>query len=253
VLLFRLLVGVWPSFVVTTWTLFASVIGAIIGYAIICVPLGVGLGSLVYLYISEDNRKRVLDIHPLYGRGEHAIADMKMGEDVWATLTVVNTKGEEVPKDHLNEVEFVTSRDPDTGEVTAVTNGYEVMGYDAATNTATASYLGQSSLDFRRYEKMLERVEQELLTMSDWGVESLLDQPLVARMIAARVTRYLVECHAKATMPNGDEAIGMARDVLDELGQDKIESLEEKLQRDLPEGTPDPKNPGHSFDYGGDT
>jgi len=127
------------------------------------------------------------------------------------------------------------------------------MGYDPETNTATATYLGESSLEMRRWEKSMERIEAKLITMADWGVAELLDQPVVARMIAARVTRYLVQCHAKATVPNGDEATSMARDVLNDLGYDEIQSLEDKLERDMPDDVPE--RPTQSYDYaqsGGD-
>ena len=171
---------------------------------------------------------------------------MKLGEEIWDNLTVVNTDGEKVPKDSLNQIEFRTGEN-------SVEKGYEVMGYDPLTNTATATYLGESSLDMRQWKKSLERIEAKLLTMADWGVEELMDQPVVARMIAARVTRYMVNCHAKATLPNGEEVTQMSRDVLAEMDYEQVESLEDKLEEDLPDDIPE--KPEMDFEYaqtGGD-
>jgi len=233
---FRLVTGGFPGFFGLIW----NVIAAILGYALYVVPIGGTLGIVLYFAISTDNSTRVLDLHPLYSQGEYAVADMKLGEEIWDNLTVVNTDGEKVPKDSLNQIEFRT------GEK-SVEKGYEVMGYDLLTNTATATYLGESSLEMRQWKKSLERIEAKLLTMADWGVEELLDQPVVARMIAARVTRYLVNCHAKATLPNGEEVTQMSRDVLAEMDYEQVESLEDKLEEDLPDDIP--QKPEMDFEY----
>ena len=154
-------------------------------------------------------------------------------QERWENLTVeaphkVDSEGElmykEVEKDQLHNIN------------TKYGVGYECTEYDNETNTARTSWMaGSSPREIRAFKKTLKRVETTLGILADLGIEESMNRTPIVRAVTEKLARYLVLCHQKGTVPNGDEINGVVTEALSEHTGADWTTIEDKVQDRLPD------------------
>lgn len=154
-------------------------------------------------------------------------------QERWENLTVeaphkVDSDGElvykEVDKDQLHTIN------------TKYGIGYECTEYDNETNKARTSWMaGSSPREIRAFKKTLKRVETTLGILADLGIEESMNRTPIVRAITEKLARYLVLCHQKGTVPNGDEINGVVTEALSEHTGADWTTIEDKVQDRLPD------------------
>jgi|AntDeeMetagen681_2_1112603.scaffolds.fasta_scaffold04931_3 hypothetical protein len=152
----------------------------------------------------------------------------------WDNLTV------EAPSGVDNDGDIVWE-EVDRDELYQITTkkygkSYECLNYDSDTNTARVSWMaGSSPREIRAFKKELRRVKTTLSILADLGLEESMNRTPIVRTITEKLARYMVMCHQKGTIPNGDEIQSVVSDVMsNQMGADWT-TIEEKMQTRLPD------------------
>lgn len=115
-------------------------------------------------------------------------------------------------------------------------NGYECVNYDPDSNTAKVSWMaGSSPREIRAFKKELKRVKTTLSILADLGIEESMNRTPIVRAITEKLARYMVMCHQKGTIPNGDEIENVVSDVMSNQRGADWTTIEEKVQKRLPD------------------